>query len=196
MINSAFQIIYSPGSFTVSIVVLLLTVSACGGRIEPEIYYFDDGYVGDVRIVFDQADGAPERYEEGVRVYQIGRDTVHRTQFPPNYGKYTTEDKKYFYVAGNERVKELKWLSHFALFHRMYDPVQGRPKRRVDSLELVVIEGGLLTVNSNRVKPSQEVQYKVLTIDTFKNLLHLQRSPDSIYYRKFGIKKRRDTLAE
>lgn len=66
-------------------------------RAEPEVHLIPGGYTGPVIIAFDIEGGAPEKYEDGKRVYEIPSRGVLETQFSPNPGSH--QQWKFYYVS-------------------------------------------------------------------------------------------------
>lgn len=64
---------------------------------EPEIHLLPAGFTGQVVILYDVADGAEAKREQGRRVYEIPASGVLRSQFPANKRFYWPGRRQLFY---------------------------------------------------------------------------------------------------
>src|SRR5687767_10881838 len=89
---------------------LLLFLSSCMNKAEPEIHLIPKGYKGPVIIIFEDKQGEPVKYEDGKRVYKIPLDGVLRTQFKKQLGNIAPGELKYYnYDAkGREEINYLQ----------------------------------------------------------------------------------------
>lgn len=88
---------------------ILLFLSSCVNKAEPEVHLIPKGYKGPVIIIFEDKQGKPEKYEDGKRVYEIPADGVLRTQFKKQQEFIAPGDLKYYYYDGNGR-QEINYL--------------------------------------------------------------------------------------
>jgi hypothetical protein len=72
-----------------------MNITGCYNNPEPETYLIPKGFRGRVSIIFNQKDGAPIRYENGRRIYEIPSNGILLTQFKDEYGIINHE---YYYV--------------------------------------------------------------------------------------------------
>jgi hypothetical protein len=66
---------------------------------EPEIHLIPAGFIGQVTIHHNRADGAEPVYEHGARVYRIPPGGVLHSRLAPNYGVRAPAKMKFFYVS-------------------------------------------------------------------------------------------------
>jgi hypothetical protein len=82
------------------VIGLILMSSGCSNiqSIEPEHHLIPEGYTGEVTIVFDVADGNPQRKTENTRIYEIPREGKLLSQFSPNLGIRPLQSMHFFYI--------------------------------------------------------------------------------------------------
>lgn len=90
---------------SIHVLVLLVTISSCGQKAEPEIYLVQSNFAGKANILFNKKEGAPEKFEDNRRVYDIPSDGILLTQFKSNDGVI---DRKYYSVDSNGKRIQLK----------------------------------------------------------------------------------------
>jgi len=83
------------------LLVVSMTMPACGQTIEPEIHLLPAGFEGPVLIIFNQAEGAAPKYEGEARVYEIPASGVLWTQFSDQSGWSPRGYPKFYYVASD-----------------------------------------------------------------------------------------------
>jgi hypothetical protein len=84
--------------------LLALTGTSCGEMAEPEIHLIPAGYMGNVYIFHNVADGEPLRREGRARVYEIPKDGILRSQSPENPGWGSPQ---YFYVTPDGKREKI-----------------------------------------------------------------------------------------
>ncbi len=72
---------------------------------EPEDYLIPNDYKGRVCIIFNRNQGAPTKYENGRRVYQIPDNGILLTQFKDEYGLI---DHHYYHIDKSGKRTALK----------------------------------------------------------------------------------------
>lgn len=87
------------------VLLSLLVLSSCSQTAEPETYLIPQGFTGRVNIIFKRKDGAPPKYENNRRVYEIPPNGILLTQFKDEYGLV---DHQYYYVDSNGKKTPLK----------------------------------------------------------------------------------------
>ena len=74
----------------IAMVILICCVSILGvdyyQASRPELFTLPEGYVGPVLIIWDQPNGIPPRYEEGVQIFEIPANGLLLTQASRPYG--------------------------------------------------------------------------------------------------------------
>jgi hypothetical protein len=86
---------------TVSLLLINFTLLGCsfGQQIaEPVIYLIPAGYMGNVYIFHNVADGVPLKREGSARVYEIPKDGILRSQSPEISGLYRPQ---YLYLTAD-----------------------------------------------------------------------------------------------
>ena len=106
------------------LIAIMQILSSCGQKAEPETYLIPSNYTGEVNILFNQTgvpikykneygrdtmyipkSGAPVKYENGRRLYEIPQDGILLTQFKENDGFI---DRQYYSVGSNSKRTPLK----------------------------------------------------------------------------------------
>jgi hypothetical protein len=86
------------------LLLLFMTCGSCGRIVDRTIHLIPAGYVGEVYILHNIADGAPAKREGGAVVYEIPVDGVLRTQTPVGDGDFFYT--RYFFVnSRGERTR-------------------------------------------------------------------------------------------
>ncbi len=87
------------------LIPLLLVAGACARdeQAEPEVFLIPSGYVGEVVVLFDVADGVAAEIQGGRRIYRIPPSGILRTQLPPAYGR-ATWSFAYVGASGDESI--------------------------------------------------------------------------------------------
>jgi hypothetical protein len=86
------------------LIVAALSILSCNDP-QPETYLIPQGFTGRVNVIFSRRDGAPNKYENGRRVYEIPANGVLLTQFKDEYGLV---DHQYYYVDSNGKRTPLE----------------------------------------------------------------------------------------
>lgn len=86
---------------------------------EDSIWLIPEGYVGPVIIIFNQPEGAPKKYENGKRVYEIPENGILRTRFGPNNG---IQKHWYFYVNADGNRTPIEYIDQWEINERKYSP--------------------------------------------------------------------------
>lgn len=106
---------------TIGLLSIMLSSScAVKNQREGELYNLPTDFRGVVVIIYDQKDGADEKYYDPktpdgmkLRVYDIPESGILKTKFPPNYGELPTEAVRVFYNFFDEsKRREIKISSH------------------------------------------------------------------------------------
>jgi len=94
------------------LLVVSMTMPACGQTIEPEIHLLPAGFEGPVLIIFNQAEGAAPKYEEEARVYEIPASGVLWTQFSDQSGWVPKGYPKFYHVSADgsrTKIERTRW---------------------------------------------------------------------------------------
>jgi|GEM_PF-2247722 len=94
------------------LLLLSMTMPACGQTIEPEIYLLPAGFEGPVLIIFNQAEGAAPKYEGEARVYEIPASGVLWTQFSDQSGWVPKGYPKFYHVSADgsrTKIEYTRW---------------------------------------------------------------------------------------
>lgn len=100
---------YAFASALVALAAVGWTVSWFAFAPTAPLYLLPAGYTGPALVVYGQEDGAPERYEEGRRVYAIPDSGVLRTRFAPDEG-WRSGLPAFAYVDGRGRRRALPYF--------------------------------------------------------------------------------------
>lgn len=73
----------------------LMSITGCYNHPEPETYLLPKGFTGRVDVILNQKNGAPVKYENGRRIYEIPANGIFLTQFKDEYGII---NRQYYYV--------------------------------------------------------------------------------------------------
>jgi hypothetical protein len=84
--------------YVVTLIGLLFAGNWFFNQAEREIHLIPKGYVGPVVIIYGRPHGAPPKYENGVRVYEIPKNGILLTQFDPNCGVIPPHGQTFCYV--------------------------------------------------------------------------------------------------
>jgi hypothetical protein len=87
----------------------IIFFSSCLYHAEPEIHLIPKNYKGPVIIIFNEKKGNPQKYENDIRVYEISKDGILRTQFKKQQGSIAPDKLKYFFYDKNGR-QEINYL--------------------------------------------------------------------------------------
>jgi hypothetical protein len=94
---------------------ILVYLSSCVNKSEPEIHLIPKDYTGAVIIIYDQEDGKPKKYEGDFRVYEIPQDGVLKTQFKHPNGFIAPGKLQYYYYNETSR-QQLTYIERPADF--------------------------------------------------------------------------------
>ena len=140
--------------------VNLIALNSCSQNPEPETYLIPQGFTGRVNVVFNREDGAPHKYENGRRVYQIPANGILLTQFKDEYG---VVDRLYYYVDSNGKRTPLHVYKHD------YN-TDGTVKRIVtDSNEVGIFLDGT-TGQYNNSDNTKSVKWQEFAVYSYKGL--------------------------
>ncbi|HYM92580.1 MAG TPA: hypothetical protein VET23_00435 [Chitinophagaceae bacterium] len=96
-------------SMLINLIFVMQLLSSCHQNPEPETYLIPQGFTGRVNVIFNRKDGAPPKYEDGRRIYEIPSNGILLTQFKDEYGFV---DHRYYYVDSNGKRTILKIYQH------------------------------------------------------------------------------------
>lgn len=97
--------------------ILIISIYSCS-LSKGEIIIIPEGYVGYIVIIYNQKNGAPEKYDNEHRVYEITSNGILKTQFAPQYG--FSQLQQFYYQGENYKkqihtVTSMKNLNHDSL---------------------------------------------------------------------------------
>jgi hypothetical protein len=67
-------------------IILLNLLFGCKKSAEESLYIIPNKYKGTVVIIFNQKNGVPAQYKNGIRMYKIPENGVLKTQLKANFG--------------------------------------------------------------------------------------------------------------
>lgn len=114
---------------------LFYVEQSCTKKGDDEIHLIPKGFTGTVAIIFGQADGIPQKWEKGKRVYEIPANGILKTQFSFNAGLISD---KYYYIDNSG--------------HRMEIPFAWPNERKISPDSLQVFSGTSGREISNKTK--------------------------------------------
>ena len=85
-------------------------LTECGPSGEQSVYLIPNHFVGNILIAYDQPDGAPAEYEQGVRIYRIPATGFLKTRFGLER-RWHIPDEYYYVDARGFRLKSLPYFS-------------------------------------------------------------------------------------
>ncbi len=89
--------------YLVILLGLLLLVSCT--KTENTVTLIPEGYIGTIKIWFNQEYGIEEKYEGKKRVYEISENGILKTKFSPQFGYHFP---KYYYVSKSGKRNEVQ----------------------------------------------------------------------------------------
>lgn len=151
--------------------IVSLLLFGCVDDKDREIHLIPEDYRGIVYILYDQKDGAPEKYEKGHRVYEIPSTGVLKTQMSPNPGGFKRSDMKYFLINDSgKRTKKLKWLTLFAVHRKVYESnKEGYPDDSVMVFNHSYVSASSICDSLGESCIWLPSGYIAYVVDTFKN---------------------------
>lgn len=82
-------------------VALCFAQQGCRKKIESEKFLIPKGYTGPVTIIFNSQTGMTPEYEDGFRIYRVGKDGTLRTQFQLQEGWFREDELQFWYIDSN-----------------------------------------------------------------------------------------------
>lgn len=149
---------------TYLISLYFLVLSSCHQNAEPETYLLPQGFTGRVNVVFNQGNGAPAKYEDGRRVYQIPANGILLTQFKDEYGFV---DRLYYYVDSNNKRTSLH------IYRRDYNLDSTIKWIVADSNEVGIFLDGT-TGQYNNSSNTKSVKWQEFAVSSYKDFQKME----------------------
>lgn len=98
------------------LVLFVTTFSSCNSDGEPSIYLIPENFNGRVTIILNSPNGHPEKYEDDFRIFEIDKNGCYRSQFEPQYDKWSVE--KFFLVDSLGNRTKIQTSSGFKTYEQ------------------------------------------------------------------------------